>query len=165
MRVFAGLVSDPFFMDVEAALRTDISGKLSFDTAVNTVEFRDVLSIVVEVPFASIVGRFDGTTLVGAIAETVVTRRGKPIQIERLGRPEIRTFVLANSTRDPQRVSSFATSTIRRTPFPSPTSIGHSMRRVSTRAWHSSMVSTVKLRGLSDQTDIIRYAICSSAIT
>ncbi len=28
MRVFAGLVSDPFFMDVEAALRTDISGKL-----------------------------------------------------------------------------------------------------------------------------------------
>ena len=57
MRVFAGLVSDPFFMDVEAALRTDISGKLSFDTAVNTVELRDVLSIVVEVPFAAIVER------------------------------------------------------------------------------------------------------------
>ena len=34
MRVFAGLVSDPFFMDVEAAIRTDISGKLSFNTAV-----------------------------------------------------------------------------------------------------------------------------------
>ena len=33
MRVFAGLVSDPFFMDVEATLRTDFSGKLSFDTA------------------------------------------------------------------------------------------------------------------------------------
>ena len=33
MRVFAGLVSDPFFMDVEAALRTDMSGKLSFNTA------------------------------------------------------------------------------------------------------------------------------------
>ena len=31
MRVFAGLVSDPFFMDVEATIRTDISGKLSFD--------------------------------------------------------------------------------------------------------------------------------------
>ena len=52
MRVFAGLVSDPFFMDVEAALRTDISGKLSFDTAANTVEFRDVLAIVVEIPIA-----------------------------------------------------------------------------------------------------------------
>jgi hypothetical protein len=60
MRAFAGLVSDPFFMDVEAAIRTDLSGKLSFQTATNTVQFRDVLSIVVEVPFAPIVGRFDG---------------------------------------------------------------------------------------------------------
>ena len=102
MRVFAGLVSDPFFMDVEAALRTDISGKLSFNTAVNTVQFRDVLSIVVEVPFAPIVERFDGATLVGAIAENIVTRRGKPIRIERLGRPEIKNFVLANPMRDPR---------------------------------------------------------------
>ena len=102
MRVFAGLVSDPFFMDVEAALRTDISGKLSFNTAVNTVQFRDVLSIVVEVPFAPIVERFDGVTLVGAIAENIVTRRGKPIRIERLGRPEIKNFVLANPMRDPR---------------------------------------------------------------
>ena len=102
MRVFAGLVSDPFFMDVEAALRTDISGKLSFDTAANTVQFRDVLSIVVEVPFAPIVERFDGVTLIGAIAENIVTRRGKPIRIERLGRPEIKNFVLANPTRDPR---------------------------------------------------------------
>lgn len=101
MRVFAGLVSDPFFMDVEAALRTDFSGKLSFNTAVNTVQSRDVLSIVVEIPFAPIVKRFDGVTLVGAIAEDIVTRRGKPIRIERLGRPEIKNFVLANTTRDP----------------------------------------------------------------
>jgi Domain of unknown function (DUF4331) len=100
MRVFAGLVSDPFFMDVEAALRTDISGKLSFNTAANTVQSRDVLSIVVEVPFAPIVRRFDGVTLVGAIAENVVTRRGKPIRIERLGRPEMKNFVLANPMRD-----------------------------------------------------------------
>ena len=71
MRVFAGLVSDPFFMDVEATIRTDISGKLSFNTAANTVHFRDVLSIVVEVPFASIVRRFDGITLVGTMAENV----------------------------------------------------------------------------------------------
>src|SRR5579871_847604 len=44
MRVFAGLASDPFFMDVEAALRTDISGTWSFrkaDTAENTVHLRD----------------------------------------------------------------------------------------------------------------------------
>jgi hypothetical protein len=95
-----GLVSDPFFMDVEAALRTDMSGKLSFNTAVNTVHFRDVLSIAVEIPFAPIVERFDGVTLIGTIAEDVVTRRGKPMRIERLGRPEMKTFVLANPTRD-----------------------------------------------------------------
>ena len=102
MRVFAGLVSDPFFMDVEAALRTDLSGKLSFNTAANTVHFRDVLSIVVEIPFAQIVERFNGVTLIAAISENVVTRRGKPIRIERLGRPEIKNFVLANPMRDPR---------------------------------------------------------------
>ena len=64
MRVFAGLVSDPFFMDVEAAIRTDMSGELSFNTAVNTVHFRDVLSIVVELPFAPTFNQFAGATLV-----------------------------------------------------------------------------------------------------
>jgi hypothetical protein len=102
MRVFAGLVSDPFFMDVEAAIRTDILGKLSFNTAENTVQFRDVLSIVVEVPFAPIVKRFDGVTLIGAVSENIVARRGKPIRIERLGRPEIKNVVMANTTRDPR---------------------------------------------------------------
>jgi hypothetical protein len=100
MRVFAGLVSDPFFMDVEAALRTDMSGKLSFTTAVNTVHFRDVLSIVVEVPVGPIVERFGGTTLIGAIAENSAARNGKPTRIERLGRPEIKNFVLASPVRD-----------------------------------------------------------------
>jgi len=102
MRVFAGLISDPFFMDVEAALRTDISGKLSFNTAANTVQFRDVLAIVVEIPFAPIVKHFEGVTLIGAVAENVVTRRGKPIRIERVGRPEIKNFAMANPMRDPQ---------------------------------------------------------------
>ena len=99
-RIFAGLISDPFFMDVEAALRTESSGKLSFDTAVNIVQLRDVLSIVVEIPFAAIVQRFDGVTLVGAIAETLVTRRGRPIRLERVGRPEIKNMIIANPTRD-----------------------------------------------------------------
>ena len=50
--------------------------------------------------FAPIVERFDGVTLIAAIAENIVTRRGKPLRIERLGRPEIKNFVLANPTRD-----------------------------------------------------------------
>ena len=102
IRVFAGLVSDPFFMDVEAAIRTEIAGKLSYNTAANTVQYRDVLSIVIEIPFASIVDRFNGVTLIGAIAEDIVTRRGKPIRIERVGRPEIKNFVMANPMRDPR---------------------------------------------------------------
>lgn len=101
MRVFAGLVSDPFFMDVEATLRTEALGKLSFDTAANSAQFRDALSIVVEVPFAPIIERFNGTTLLGAMAENIITRRGKPIRLERVGRPEIKNVLLANMTRDP----------------------------------------------------------------
>ena len=75
MRVCAGLASDPFFMDVEAAIRTDVLGRLSFETATNTVQHRDVLSIVVEVPFAPILERFNGATLIAAISENIVTRR------------------------------------------------------------------------------------------
>lgn len=101
-RIFAGLASDPFFMDVEAAIRTDFSGRLSFDTAVNTVQFRDVLAIAVEVPFGPIVDQFNGATLIAAIAETVVTRRGHPIRIERVGRPEIKNVIMANPNRDPR---------------------------------------------------------------
>jgi hypothetical protein len=103
MRVFAGLASDPFFMDVEAALRTTDSGKLSFaKKGTNTVLLRDVLSIVIEFPFAPIVTRFDGNTLVGTVAENIVTRRGKPIRIERLGRAEFKNLILQSTAYDPR---------------------------------------------------------------
>ena len=102
MRIFTGLVSDPFFMDVEATLRTFVSGKLSFDTAVNTAQDFDCLSIVVELPFAPIVEQFNGVTLIGTIAETVVTRRGKPIRLERVGRAEMKNVIIASPTRDPR---------------------------------------------------------------
>ncbi|MGO7209494.1 DUF4331 family protein [Rhizobium ruizarguesonis] len=105
LRVYAGLVSDPFFMDVEATIRTDMSGKLSFKKkGTNTVEFRDVLTIVVEVPFAPILERLGGVTLIAAIAETVVARRGKPIRLERVGRPEMKNVMLSNATREPKGV-------------------------------------------------------------
>jgi Domain of unknown function (DUF4331) len=102
MRAFAGLSSDPFFMDVEAAIRTDLSGKLSFDTATNTAQQRDVLAIAVELPFGPIIERFGGTTLIAAVAETAVARRGRPIRLERVGRPEIKNVVMANPMRAPR---------------------------------------------------------------
>ena len=143
-----------------------MSGKLSFDTAVNTVQLRDVLSIVVEVPFAPMVAQFDGGTLIGAIAENIVTRRGKPIRLERLGRPEIKNFVLANPMRDPRtkgvelrdlynREDAFALSTEYRSLYES--------RVDANLAFFDGLDG--KLRGRWDQTGAIRYAICSSAIS
>ena len=102
MRVFAGLVSDPLLIDVEAAQRTTTSATLSFSKqGTNSVEFRDVLSIVVEAPIAPIVDEFSGITLIAAVSENFVRRRGKPIPIERLGRPEIKNFILQEATHDP----------------------------------------------------------------
>jgi len=101
LRFFAGLVSDPFFMDVEAAIRTDMAGKLSFaQQGANTVQLRDILSIVVEVPAAAIVECFGGVTLVGAVAEDIIPGLRKPIRIERVGRPEIKNFALASPAHD-----------------------------------------------------------------
>ena len=99
IRLFAGLASDPFFMDVEAMLRTDISGKLAFDTAANTARFFDALAIVVELPLAPIVEALEGATLVAVVAETLVTRRGNPIRIEHVGRPEVKNVMMANPMR------------------------------------------------------------------
>jgi hypothetical protein len=56
---------------------------------------------VVEVPLAPIIDRFDGITLVGTVAETLVPRFDRPIRIERVGRPEIKNFVLQSTTHDP----------------------------------------------------------------
>jgi hypothetical protein len=60
-----------------------------------------VLSIVVEVPIAPIVQRFDGVTLVGTVAETIAPRFNRPIRIERIGRPEMKNVVLQNTSHDP----------------------------------------------------------------
>jgi len=105
MRVFAGLVSDPFFMDVIASIvTTDVAGKLSFKKeGENTVYLRDVLSMVVELPIAQIVERFGGITLVGAVSETIARGAAKPIRIERVGRPEIKNFLLTGTIpREPR---------------------------------------------------------------
>ena len=102
MRVFAGLASDPFFTDVEAFIRSDMSGTLSFNTAANPAQDRDCLAIVVELPLAPVLQRLDGATLIAAVAETLVTRRGTPIRLERVGRPEIKDVIVANPMRDPR---------------------------------------------------------------
>jgi len=166
MCVFAGLVNDPFFMDVQAAIRTNITGKLSFGTATSTVELRDVLAIVVEIPFAPIVTRFNGATLIAAISETIVTCRGNPSDSSALGGR--RSGTSSRSTRlaiRARRASNFATSATAKTPLRSPRRIGPATSRASMPTWPSSMVWTARPRGRSQQTGAIRYAICSSTIS
>ena len=166
MCVFAGLVSDPFFMDVEATLHTEALGKLSFNTAVNTAQFRDVLSIVVEVPFAPIVNRFNGITIIGRRSRehNHAPRQADPnsnVSGGRRSRTSSWQTQLAIRTR---RASSCAISIIAKTPSRSPMYIDHCTSRVSTRTWHSGMVWTARRRGQWDQTGVIRCATCWSAI-
>ena len=166
MRVFAGLVSDPFFMDVEAALRTDLSGKLSFDTAANTVQFRDVLSIVVEVPFAPIVERFNGVTLIArhrrehchapGQADPDRTSRAAGDQELRPGKPDSR------SAHEGRRASRSLQSRRRLCALPGiSTTLRVASRREPGLLRWSRRQDGVAAR---HRMGAIRYAICSSTI-
>jgi Domain of unknown function (DUF4331) len=93
LRVYAGLRSDPFFMDVPAWRESVISGRLAFKTpGANSVDRLNVLSVVVEVDCAPLL-QAAGGPLYAVVGETVVA--GKlPIRIERVGRPETKNVML-----------------------------------------------------------------------
>jgi len=94
LRVFAGPRLDPFFIDFARHIATQAQEKLMFRPAegVNALEGQNVLSIVVEVDTATVLGPGRGP-LLGAVAETVT--RGEPsARMERMGRPEIKNFTL-----------------------------------------------------------------------
>jgi hypothetical protein len=100
LRVFAGLRSDPFFMDVPAWRESVISGRLAFKPAgSNSLEGFNVLSVVVEVDGAPLL-QAGGGPLFAVVGETVVA--GKlPIRIERVGRPEMKNVMLVWKDYDP----------------------------------------------------------------
>jgi hypothetical protein len=94
LRVFAGPRLDPFFIDFVGHITTVAQGKLAFRgaEAVNTLEGQNVLSIVVEADAAAVFGPGAGP-LLAVMAETVTT--GSPsARLERMGRPEIKNFVM-----------------------------------------------------------------------
>ena len=97
VRVFAGPRWDPFMMDAPAALKTIATGELAFtDPGSIYLDGKNVLSLVVEVDNAL----FDGTALVGVVAETLT--RGKfNVRIERVGRPEVKNMMLGPKEHDP----------------------------------------------------------------
>ena len=100
LHVYAGLRSDPFFLDLPAILESQKTGRLAFkDVGTNSLMGFNVLSIVVEADCRPWLHSGRGP-LFAVIGETVVA--GKlPIRIERVGRPEIKNAIMSNKEYDP----------------------------------------------------------------
>ena len=93
LRVYAGLRADPFFIDLQALIESQKTGRLAFKQIGNDslIGF-NVLSIVVEADCGPWLRSGRGP-LLAVVGETVVA--GKlPIRIERIGRPEIKNVIL-----------------------------------------------------------------------
>jgi hypothetical protein len=94
LRVYAGLRSDPFFIDLPAYLETIKAGRLAFkNPGENSLTGLNALSVIVEVD-AKRLPRNGGPPLFAVVGETVVA--GKlPIRLERFGRPEIKNVIMS----------------------------------------------------------------------
>jgi hypothetical protein len=92
VRVYAGLRSDPFFIDLPAYMESLMTGRLAFkQKGQNSLDGFNALSVVVEVDGASLL---QSSPLWGVVGETVVA--GKiPIRLERFGRPEIKNVIMS----------------------------------------------------------------------
>jgi hypothetical protein len=92
VRVFGGPRRDPFIIDARAALETIAKGKLAFtDPGSINMDGKNVLSLVVEVDCGTLFG--GGFEMVAVIGETL-TRGQLPVRLERVGRPEVKGFML-----------------------------------------------------------------------
>ncbi|MFD5794214.1 DUF4331 family protein [Streptomyces diastatochromogenes] len=99
LKIFAGSRLDPFFIDFVGVIATDVTGNLSLrPDADNVLEGLNVLSIVLEVDAAVFGPAAD--SLVAVVGETLTSGGGRPIQLERMGRPEIKNVVLSSKKYD-----------------------------------------------------------------
>jgi hypothetical protein len=99
-RIFAGPRLDPFFLDLAAEQANHALERLSFGpSGVNAVQGANVLSIVLELDTAAVFGPDTGP-LLGVVGETVTSGR-HPVRLERMGRPEIKNFILQDKKFDP----------------------------------------------------------------
>jgi hypothetical protein len=98
-RVFAGCRLDSFFIDQGISGGIRISRRLPIEVpGRNSLDGQNVLTIVVEGSVSDLFGIDDGP-LFAVVAET--TTRGSPrIRLERLGRPEIKNFIMLDKTAD-----------------------------------------------------------------
>jgi hypothetical protein len=99
LRIFAGQRSDPFFLDLAAESANHVLERLMFRTqGVNIGEGANCLSIVVEFDIATVLGP-DTDPLLAVVGETLTS--GHPVRLERMGRPEIKNFLLQDKKFDP----------------------------------------------------------------
>lgn len=94
VRVYAGVRSDPFFIDLPAMQRSLQMGRLAFEAeGTNSLAGFNGLGLVVELETRHL-PRNGGPPLFAVVGETVVA--GKiPIRLERMGRPEIKNHLLS----------------------------------------------------------------------
>jgi hypothetical protein len=93
LRVYAGLRSDPFFIDLPAWQESLETGRLAFkQEGQNSLAGFNALGVVVEVD-GKLLPKNGAPPLFAVVGETVVA--GKlPIRIERFGRPEVKNHML-----------------------------------------------------------------------
>jgi Domain of unknown function (DUF4331) len=99
LRVYAGLRSDPFFIDLPAWQESLETGRLAFkQEGQNSADGFNALGVVVEVD-GKLLPKNGAPPLFAVVGETVVA--GKlPIRIERFGRPEIKNHLLSTKAFD-----------------------------------------------------------------
>ncbi|MBV9691787.1 MAG: DUF4331 family protein [Ktedonobacteraceae bacterium] len=97
LRVYAGLRSDPFFIDLQAYMESLKTGRLAFKhPGQNSLTGFNALSVVVETDCAPLL---QSSPLWAVVGETVVA--GKiPIRLERFGRPEIKNVIMSMKEYD-----------------------------------------------------------------
>jgi hypothetical protein len=97
--VFAGLRRDPFFMDVRREVETRATRRIAFtDPGVDAVAGQNVLSIVIEIDAAHVLGA--GRRPVWVVAAETVSRGAPSARFERLGRPEVKNVLLSVNGND-----------------------------------------------------------------
>lgn len=98
LRLFAGLVSDPFIFQIESIVETLKTGRMMFGTTTaNTMQDADTLGLVVELDAERWLGAADGAgqggSMVAVVGETLAIG-SRPVRLERVGRPEIKNIGL-----------------------------------------------------------------------
>jgi len=99
-RVFAGLRTDPLFIDGTGYVKTLATRRVAFqEHGTNTADGWNILSIVVELDVATMLARAPGTLF--AVAAETVTAGKLPTRLERFGRVFVKNQLLGEYGADP----------------------------------------------------------------